>query len=144
MKRIAQTDCAGASGKAKQILDPIRSNFRLVLKPVRMLFALASLLFTQQTFSAENYQVTYHTAKVHGLNLFYREAGNPSRPTIVLLHGFPSSSHMYRNLIPKLALNYHVVGQIIRASVILIIRRRQSSATHSTISRRSSMVCSPR
>ncbi|MBA3963610.1 MAG: alpha/beta hydrolase [Chthoniobacterales bacterium] len=55
-------------------------------------------------------RVTYHTTKVDGLNLFYREAGNPSRPTIVLLHGFPSSSHMFRNLIPNLADKYHVIA----------------------------------
>ena len=55
-------------------------------------------------------QVRYQTQRVDGLNIFFREAGSPSRPTIVLLHGFPSSSHMYRDLIPKLALNYHVVA----------------------------------
>lgn len=55
-------------------------------------------------------QVRYKTQRVDGLNIFFREAGSPSRPTIVLLHGFPSSSHMYRDLIPKLAVNYHVVA----------------------------------
>lgn len=110
MKGIDQIDSAGASGKARQTLDVVRSKLRLVPNPVRMLLALASVLFTQESFSAENYQVTYHTVKVDGLNLFYREAGNPSRPAIVLLHGFPSSSHMYRNLIPKLAMNYHIVA----------------------------------
>ena len=54
--------------------------------------------------------VTHHTTKIAGLNLFYREAGDPARPTIVLLHGFPSSSHMYRDLIPKLAVQYHVIA----------------------------------
>src|SRR5215470_5192101 len=48
--------------------------------------------------------------KVDGLNLFYREAGNPAAPTLLLLHGFPTSSHMFRNLIPKLADNFHVVA----------------------------------
>jgi pimeloyl-ACP methyl ester carboxylesterase len=48
--------------------------------------------------------------KVDGINLFYREAGNPESPTILLLHGFPTSSHMFRSLIPKLADNYHVVA----------------------------------
>jgi pimeloyl-ACP methyl ester carboxylesterase len=51
-----------------------------------------------------------HTIKVDGINLFYREAGNPAEPTILLLHGFPTSSHMFRNLIPKLADNYHLVA----------------------------------
>jgi pimeloyl-ACP methyl ester carboxylesterase len=48
--------------------------------------------------------------KVDGINLFYREAGNPGSPAILLLHGFPTSSHMFRNLIPKLADDYHVVA----------------------------------
>ena len=48
--------------------------------------------------------------KVDGINVFYREAGDPESPTMLLLHGFPTSSHMFRNLIPKLADNYHVVA----------------------------------
>jgi pimeloyl-ACP methyl ester carboxylesterase len=47
---------------------------------------------------------------VDGVNVFYRSAGSPSSPVILLLHGFPSSSHQYRNLIPLLALNYHVIA----------------------------------
>jgi pimeloyl-ACP methyl ester carboxylesterase len=43
-------------------------------------------------------------------NVFYREAGNPDRPTLLLLHGFPTSSHMFRHLIPRLAECYHVVA----------------------------------
>ena len=53
---------------------------------------------------------TYRHATVRGLKLFYREAGLTSAPTIVLLHGFPSSSHMFRDLIPKLAQKFHVVA----------------------------------
>jgi hypothetical protein len=53
---------------------------------------------------------TYKTVQVNGLNIFYREAGDPSKPTILLLHGFPSSSHMYRDLIPKLADQFHLVA----------------------------------
>jgi pimeloyl-ACP methyl ester carboxylesterase len=48
--------------------------------------------------------------QVNGLNLFYREAGNPASPAILLLHGFPTSSHMFRNLIPGLENSYHVVA----------------------------------
>jgi pimeloyl-ACP methyl ester carboxylesterase len=48
--------------------------------------------------------------KVDGVNLFYREAGKPEKPTIVLLHGFPTSSHMFRNLIPLLADRFHVIA----------------------------------
>jgi pimeloyl-ACP methyl ester carboxylesterase len=71
---------------------------------------IGTLMALSSNAAASGTEVTHHTAKVDGLNLFYREAGNPSRPTIVLLHGFPSSSHMYRNLIPKLATEYHVVA----------------------------------
>jgi pimeloyl-ACP methyl ester carboxylesterase len=47
---------------------------------------------------------------VDGLKAFYREAGDPKAPTVLLLHGFPTSSHMYRDLIPALADRYHVVA----------------------------------
>jgi pimeloyl-ACP methyl ester carboxylesterase len=53
---------------------------------------------------------TYNYAEVHGHKMFYREAGDNSAPTIVLLHGFPTSSHMYRNLIPQLADTFHVIA----------------------------------
>lgn len=54
--------------------------------------------------------VRYESTNVDGVKIFYREAGNPSSPTILLLHGFPTSSHMYRNLIPILANKYHVIA----------------------------------
>jgi pimeloyl-ACP methyl ester carboxylesterase len=57
-----------------------------------------------------NPPLTYKTVKIDGLDIFYREAGDKSKPTILLLHGFPSSSHMFRNLIPQLAGSYHVVA----------------------------------
>jgi pimeloyl-ACP methyl ester carboxylesterase len=53
---------------------------------------------------------TYHYANVRGHKLFYREAGSKDSPTIVLLHGFPSSSHMFRELIPKLEGKFHVIA----------------------------------
>ena len=52
----------------------------------------------------------YHTIKIDDLNIFYREAGRPDAPTIVLLHGFPSSSHMFRDLMPKLSDTFHLVA----------------------------------
>src|ERR1700737_4703373 len=54
--------------------------------------------------------VTYKTLSVSGLNIAYREAGDPANPKLVLLHGFPSSSHQYRNLIRVLADRFHVVA----------------------------------
>jgi pimeloyl-ACP methyl ester carboxylesterase len=54
--------------------------------------------------------VAHRTVTVDGLTIFYREAGPRDAPTVLLLHGFPSSSHMYRDLIPLLADRYHVVA----------------------------------
>jgi len=54
--------------------------------------------------------VHYRTATIDGIEIFYREAGAPDAPGVLLLHGFPSSSHMYRNLISQLADRYHVVA----------------------------------
>lgn len=55
-------------------------------------------------------RISYNTIAVDGLNIFYREAGDRKSPTVLLLHGFPTSSHMFRNLIPALADRYHVVA----------------------------------
>jgi len=52
----------------------------------------------------------YRNTTIDGLNVFYREAGPEDAPTIVLLHGFPSSSHMFRDLIPKLSDRFHVIA----------------------------------
>ena len=54
--------------------------------------------------------VRFNTVDVDGLKMFYRSAGNASAPTIVLLHGFPTASHMFRDLIPELSDRYHVVA----------------------------------
>src|SRR5664279_4616240 len=50
------------------------------------------------------------TVEVQGLNIFYREAGKLGNPKLVLLHGFPASSHQYRDLIPALADQFHVIA----------------------------------
>jgi pimeloyl-ACP methyl ester carboxylesterase len=54
--------------------------------------------------------VSFKTEEVNGFKIFYREAGDPGAPAVLLLHGFPTSSHMFRNLIPQLAHDYHVVA----------------------------------
>ncbi len=53
---------------------------------------------------------TFQHVTVKGLKVFYREAGSKDSPTIVLLHGYPSSSHMFRDLIPQLAKKFHVIA----------------------------------
>ncbi|ATY92034.1 alpha/beta hydrolase [Pectobacterium atrosepticum] len=55
-------------------------------------------------------QVHYRYEQVGNVNIFYREAGKPSSPSILLLHGFAASSYMFRELIPALADNYHVIA----------------------------------
>jgi pimeloyl-ACP methyl ester carboxylesterase len=61
-------------------------------------------------FKLNRHQTQYRTITVQNLEIFYREAGSRSAPTIVLLHGFPTSSHMFRNLMPALADQFHVVA----------------------------------
>jgi pimeloyl-ACP methyl ester carboxylesterase len=55
-------------------------------------------------------KVHYKTVAVDGVDLFYREAGDPARPTLLLLHGFPTSSHMFRDLMPLLASEFHLIA----------------------------------
>lgn len=55
-------------------------------------------------------QIFYRTVEIDGLNIFYREAGTATQPVLLLLHGFPSSSHMYRDLIADLSGAYHIVA----------------------------------
>lgn len=65
---------------------------------------------TAENAAAESMKVHYKTVKVGDLDIFYREAGPKDAPTILLLHGFPTSSQMFRNLIPALADKYHLVA----------------------------------
>lgn len=63
------------------------------------------------TTAADNpVQVHYRATEVQGVSVFYREAGRPEAPTVLLLHGFAASSYMFRELIPVLALDYHVIA----------------------------------
>jgi pimeloyl-ACP methyl ester carboxylesterase len=90
---------------------------RLILTLMLATVSFAPMSFAASTASnvAEVTQpaptiTTYHTVKVDGVDLFYREAGPKDGPVIVLLHGFPTSSHMFRNLIPLLADRYRVIA----------------------------------
>ncbi|HTU72925.1 MAG TPA: alpha/beta hydrolase [Trebonia sp.] len=55
-------------------------------------------------------ETTYHSTDVNGLKVFYREAGQPDAPKLLLLHGYPSAGHMFRELIPELADRFHVIA----------------------------------
>jgi pimeloyl-ACP methyl ester carboxylesterase len=59
---------------------------------------------------AHTQRVHYRTASIDGHSVFYREAGNAASPALILLHGFPTSSHMFRDLIPLLADRFHVIA----------------------------------
>src|SRR5438067_13823142 len=60
--------------------------------------------------SAEKWVVHYKTARINGLDIFYREAGAKDAPVILLLHGFPTSSSQFRNLIPRLAGSFRLIA----------------------------------
>ena len=80
------------------------ASFRQVLFVANVLICSAFATSTGIPFSVKNATLS------NGVDVFYREAGDPSASTILLLHGFPSSSHQWRNLIPILAQNYHVLA----------------------------------
>ena len=70
----------------------------------------APVLATAVETASETTRVHYRRALIDGVEIAYREAGDAARPTVLLLHGFPTSSHMFRNLIPALAGRYHVLA----------------------------------
>src|SRR5687768_15422872 len=75
------------------------------------LAAAALLVFAYAVAQPSLAAETHHrTVSIDGVNVFYREAGPVDAPAVVLLHGFPSSSNMFRNLIPALADRYHVIA----------------------------------
>ena len=75
-----------------------------------MLLTMEISVSAQATEQSNPTRVTYNTVKVDGVDVFYREAGPKDAPVVVLLHGFPTSSHMFRNLIPQLADKYRVIA----------------------------------
>lgn len=60
--------------------------------------------------SVHTFDVACHTTMVDGVNIFYREAGPKDAPVLLLLHGFPNSSHMFRNLMPHLSDKFHLIA----------------------------------
>ncbi len=71
---------------------------------------IAQSISTTSKSASETANVHYRRVSINGLNVFYREAGPLGAPTVLLLHGFPSSSHMFRNLIPILSKKYHIIA----------------------------------
>src|SRR5437660_340223 len=90
-----------------------------MLKKTHLTFLLiisgiSSVLAQPTNSTNNNYMKTtaihYNNVKVNGFNIFYREAGSQHAPVILLLHGYPTSSFMFRNLIPILSAKYHVIA----------------------------------
>ncbi|MCR9225709.1 MAG: alpha/beta hydrolase [Hyphomonas sp.] len=86
------------------------------LAGVALLLSAGAPLVAQQavadtaTSERPDQTVYYRTIEIDGVEIAYREAGDRSKPTVLLLHGFPTSSQMFRNLIPELAIDYHVLA----------------------------------
>ena len=72
--------------------------------------AQATTVARAEVHQVDQPAVHHKTVKIDGLDIFYREAGPKDAPTVLLLHGFPTSSHMFRKLIPALADRFHVVA----------------------------------
>ncbi len=72
------------------------------------LLILGSGLISMTQLTAQS--VRYQTIEVEGVDIFYREAGSKEKPTLLLLHGFPTSSHMFRNLIADLSDKFHLIA----------------------------------
>ncbi len=84
----------------------INNIWRIILITMVLSFSFAPPSLAAQKMS----DVKYKTVSINGVDIFYREAGNPKHPTLLLLHGFPTSSHMFRNLIPALSDRYHLIA----------------------------------
>ena len=87
----------------------IKSSY-LVVAAVAIAVVTTIGLNAQREAGSMEQQVSYRTVKVEGISIFYREAGPKSAPTILLLHGLPSSSRMFQPLLTRLADNYHLVA----------------------------------
>ena len=82
----------------------------LVTGTASVLVTAAESLPADQQVAPAYTQTQHKSVSINGLDIFYREAGPKNAPTILLLHGFPTSSHMFRNLIPALSDRFHVVA----------------------------------
>ncbi|WP_432592511.1 alpha/beta fold hydrolase [Stenotrophomonas maltophilia] len=81
--------------------------FLIIVLSLLLFPSLSAAQVPAPTWPSKTY---YRTIEIDGEKTFYREAGDPRHPTVLLLHGFPSSSHTYRELIPLLSGRYHVIA----------------------------------
>jgi pimeloyl-ACP methyl ester carboxylesterase len=88
----------------------MRKSILRTLATTAIVFGISLAMVAQKKDKAMEQQVFYRTVTVDGLSVFYREAGRRDAPTILLLHGLPSSSRMFQPLLTRLADNYHLVA----------------------------------
>jgi len=96
----------------------MKTQIKTSILGIMLLVALSLVMVSYSSVENENSTTTeiaslptfHKNVEVNGLNVFYREAGDRSKPTILLLHGYPTSSHMFRNLITDLSVRYHVLA----------------------------------
>ena len=79
------------------------------MKHLKLTFVL-TLISIITAFAQSKYPTTYDTIEIDGIDIFYREAGPKDAPTLVLFHGYPTSSHMFRNLIEELSNEFHLIA----------------------------------
>ncbi len=91
-------------------------NFALLLSTMFLMISCNEVSTSEASFSENEVQEKKHhpthygTVEVDGIDIFYREAGSADAPAILLLHGYPTSSHMFRNLISDLSDSYHLLA----------------------------------
>ena len=95
----------------KQLLNSVLGAILIGIVSFGMLSFETPKAILDISATSTNENATYHkNITVNGVNIFYREAGDVNKPTILLLHGYPTSSHMFRNLITDLSGQYHVLA----------------------------------
>src|SRR5262249_49943941 len=102
---ITQVTAIGPLGLVKGAL--MKTSTRLALSAA---LAVATINASAQDLPSSRRSISYHTVDIQGLKIFYREAGPADAPTVLLLHGFPSSSRMWEPLLPLLADKYHLIA----------------------------------
>ncbi len=80
------------------------------LVPIMFAVMIAFTAQGQSKLKEGNHPTTYKSVKIDNLDIFYREAGDKNKPTLLLLHGYPTSSHMFRNLMNDLSSEYHLIA----------------------------------
>ncbi len=117
MKNQTQTSVSGAAPEPLRSKNLVRKKLDIILLLLLLTFVFVTITppsfgsnKDQSNQSKPSYPTVHKTINVKGLNIFYREAGPKDAPVILLLHGYPTSSFMFRNLIRDLSDKYHLIA----------------------------------